>query len=102
MGFSHATVDVPADKAVQLCTAGPDGTLVKNLGGSRVFVGGPGVAADGDGAGFPLEPGEAQTFTAPEPRMSFSVPAPEGDMAPAELFARAATGTCKVAWIAGG
>jgi hypothetical protein len=102
MPVSAETKDVGADQAVLICTVPQAGVLVKNSGGIRVFLGGPGVTADGEAAGYPLDPGESQVFTAAAPHESPAVPAPADDMAPPQLYGRAADGTARVAWIAAG
>ena len=84
---------------MRLCAVPPEGALVKNLGGSRIYLGGPDVGTEGDAAGFPLDASEAQVITAPQPLMSFRTPAPPGDGAPAVLYARSAQGISKVAFL---
>ena len=73
---------------------------MKNLDTSTaVYVGGPDVATDGDGAGYPLDGRESEVFSAPLPRESVVVPAPPGDLAPDVLYGRTERGKAKVAWI---
>ena len=99
MGFASGTVDVGTDP-VPVCVPGETGARVRNLGGTRVFLGGPDVTTDG----YPLEPGTSELFYGSKPRQSPVVPAPPGDMAPDVLFARtgAGAGTAQVAWIGTG
>jgi hypothetical protein len=96
MAFDSGTADVGEDP-VRVCAAGPAGVRVKNLGGTRVFLGGPGVTADG----YPLEPGTAEEFYGGKAKQSPVVPAPPEDIEPDTLYARTAadTGTARVSWI---
>jgi hypothetical protein len=101
MGFTSGTRDVGEDEAVALCGVPENGVMVRNIGDVRVFIGGPGVGTEGDDQGYPLDPGEKETFTAPRPKESPVVPAPEGDMDLAVLYARTAggSGSARVSFI---
>ena len=100
MAFSAGQHEV-GEKPSELCAIPPSGVRVRNLGGSRIFVGGPDVTA---GAGSPIEPGAAEDFSAPARKESPVVPAPASDSALAVLWAVTAkgTGTSKVALASAG
>jgi hypothetical protein len=99
MAFTSGTREVGEDEAVALAGVPPSGMRVRNLGGVRVYLGGPDVS---DEDGFPVDPGASETFPGTEPRESPIVPAPPGDMAAPVLYARTAKGTgiTKVSFIA--
>lgn len=87
-------------EATAICGVTENGVRVRNTGDVTVWVGGADVAADGDGQGYPLEPGEAEDFTGVKAKESPVVPAPEGDMDPAVLYGAVAQGsTGKVSFI---
>lgn len=98
MPLASGTAEVGGEPAF-VCGVPENGVRVRNLGGSRVFFGGPDVAA---GGGYPLEPGEADTFPGVKPKESPVVPAPDGDLDPPGLYGVTAKGDgiSKVAWIA--
>lgn len=100
MAFTTGQYEVGEEPA-ELCTVPPDGVRVRNLGGSRIFIGGPDVSAE---HGYPIEPGTSEDFAAPKPKESPIVPAPAGDMAPSVLYAvtEKGSGTSKVAVVAAG
>lgn len=99
MGFTSGTREVGEDEAAALCGVPPSGVRVRNLGGVRVYLGGPDVSADD---GFPVDPGGSDTFPGPTPKESPVVPAPPGDMDAPVLYARTAkdSGTTTVSFIA--
>lgn len=99
MAFTSGTREVGEDEAVALAGVPPSGMRVRNLGGVRVYLGGPDVSA---GDGFPVDAGGSETFPGPEPKESPIVPAPPDDMAAPVLYARTAkdTGTTTVSFIA--
>lgn len=101
MQFSSATVDVGDGEAVALCPVSEDGVRVKNLGDVTVYFGGPDVAGDDNSGGYPIEPGQSDTFTAPKLKESPVVPAPENDMDRPVLYARTAdgSGASKICWL---
>jgi hypothetical protein len=104
MPVHAATVEV-GEKPVPVCGVGVNRLLVKNLGGTRVFLGGPDVEAEGELAGFPLDPGESQVLAlGMRVREVPVVPAPPADLAPPELYGRTGdgTGTSKVSWLTAG
>jgi hypothetical protein len=93
MAFKHGVIAVPFGTApVFLCTPGPSGVLLQNVGAVPVFFGGPGVTADTAATGgVPL--GTGQTF--PDSlvgRPSVTVP-PDTDQG---LYGRVASGTGSV------
>lgn len=92
MPFTSGTRDI-GEETSELCAVPPNGVRVKNLGGSVIYVGGPDVASEGDGQGYPVDPGESEYFTAPVAKETPVVPAPPDDMDPAMLYARTAAGT---------
>ena len=92
MGFTSGTRDI-GEETSELCAVPSNGVRVKNLGGSTIYVGGPDVQAEGDGQGYPVDPGESEDFTAPPAKETPVVPAPVGDMDDAILYARTAAGT---------
>jgi hypothetical protein len=98
MPVTADTTDVGPGDPVFLCTVPETGVLVKNLGDSRVFLGGPDVTAT---EGYPLDPGESQVFTGTAPRESAAVPAPPGDMTPSQLYGCVAdgSGAVRISWI---
>jgi len=100
MPFSSGTADIGGEPTV-ICGVGRGRTVkVKNLDASTaVYVGGPGVTTDGDGAGYPLDGRESETFSAPIPREAVAIPAPADDMAPDVLYGRTERGRARVAWI---
>src|SRR6516164_6614717 len=100
MPFSSGTVEI-GDTPSPICPVGRGRTVrVKNLDTSTaVYVGGPDVATDGDGAGYPLDGRESEVFSAPLPRESVVIPAPADDMAPDVLYGRTERGKARVAWI---
>ena len=100
MPFSSGTAEVGDEPSV-ICSVGRGRTVkVKNLDASTaVYVGGPGVTTDGDGAGYPLDGRESETFSAPIPREAVAIPAPADDMAPDVLYGRTERGRARVAWI---
>jgi hypothetical protein len=89
------------EEAAELCAVPPNGVRVRNLGGSRIFIGGPDVTS---GSGYPVEPGSSEDFSAPPRKEAPVVPAPPGDTAPYVLYAvtEQGTGTSKVAVISVG
>ena len=99
MGFTSGTREVGEDEAVALAGVPPSGMRVRNLGGVRVYLGGPDVTAEN---GFPVDAGGSETFPGSEPRESPIVPAPEGDMDAPVLYARTAkdTGITRISFIA--
>jgi len=84
------------EKPSELCTVPSGGVRVRNLGGSRIFVGGPDVTP---GDGYPIEPGTAEDFSAPERKETPVVPAPPSDTAATVLYAVTEQGVSKVAVI---
>lgn len=86
------------EEPAELGTVTSSGVRVRNLGDTRVFVGGPDVSA---GDGYPIEPGTSEDFSAPARRDSPVVPAPASDMAPSVLYAvtEKGSGAGKVALI---
>jgi hypothetical protein len=105
MDFYSGTVEVGTDP-VLLCNVPESGVLLKNLGGTAVYLGGKGVGAPEDdaAAGFPLEPGGVQTISglASTPRPAPIVPAPPSDTNRGllELYARSGrNASSKVSWI---
>lgn len=101
MAYTSGTREVGEDGAVALCPVPPDGVRIRNLGPVRVFIGGPGVGADGDAAGFPVDSGGSETVPGTTPKDSPVVPAPPDDLAAPVLYARTAkgTGNAKVSFI---
>lgn len=101
MPVTAETKEVGSGEAVFICSVPEGGVLVKNPGENRVFLGGPGVTADGGTAGYPLDPGESQVFTGTAPHESVAVPAPPDDMAPSRLYGCTADGSGpgKLSWI---
>jgi len=100
MPFTSGTAEVGDEPSV-ICSVGRGRTVkVKNLDASTaVYVGGPGVTTDGDGAGYPLDGRESETFSALIPREAVAIPAPADDMAPDVLYGRTERGRARVAWI---
>ena len=100
MGFQTGITEVGSE-LMPLCEVPSGGVLVKNLGGSRVHFGGDGITTEGDGAGYPLDAGDTETFPGVTARESPVVPAPPDDLAPRQLFARTADGSgiSRVAWM---
>ncbi|HXJ26522.1 MAG TPA: hypothetical protein VNH17_12515 [Streptosporangiaceae bacterium] len=98
MGYESGTADVGED-LVPLCGVPDTGVQVKNKGGTTVYLGGSGLP--GDGSGFPLDPGDSELIQGMKPKESPVVPAPEGDIDAAVLYARTAPGTgiARVSWI---
>jgi hypothetical protein len=99
MAFTSGTADVGEDP-VPLCSVSETGVRIRNNGGARVHLGGPDVTE----SGYPLNPGEAETFTGAQHRPSGIVPAPPGDAADDVLYARTAPGDgpAQVSWISSG
>lgn len=91
MGFMSGSRDV-GEGVTEICVVTENGVRIRNTGDVTVYVGGPDVAADGDGQGYPLDPGQAEDFTGAKPKETAIVPAPEGDMDPARLYGRCAAG----------
>ena len=102
MPFSAGTVQVGDDGASRVCTVPVGGVKIRNLGGTRVFFGGEGVTAEGEAAGYPLDPGQSELFPGVKAREVPVVPAPPDDMYVPGLFGCTAkgTGTALVTWIA--
>lgn len=99
MGFSSGTVDV-AEKATFVCSVPETGVTIKNTGSSVIYLGGEDVGNAGGGAGYPLDPGTAETFTGARARETPVVPAPPGDMDPPGMYARCEDGlTGQVSYI---
>lgn len=100
MAFTTGQHEV-GEEPSELGAVSPGGVRVRNLGGSRIFVGGPDVTPE---QGYPIDPGTAEDFTAPKQKESPVVPAPASDTAPAVLWAVTAkgTGTSKVALVGAG
>ena len=92
MPFQSGTVQVSKD-ATQVCGVPENGVRLKNTGDARVYVGGQ------DAQEYPLEPGEAETFSGVKARETPVVPAPADDLHPAVLYARADKGTVPVVWL---
>lgn len=88
MDFTTGQRDVGEEASV-LCTIPPSGVRVRNLGNSRIFVGGPDVGPE---HGYPIEPGTSEDFAAPVQHEAPVVPAPPGDMAPVTLYAATGKG----------
>jgi hypothetical protein len=103
MAFSSGTADV-GETPVPLCPVSETGAVIRNGGDVRVYLGGPDVGNDGTADGYPLEPGEAETFTGAQHRPSGVVPAPPGDADDDVLYARTAPGDgpVPVSWISSG
>ena len=103
MPFTSGTADVGEDP-VLLCAVSIHRVNVKNLGATRVYLGGADVGNEGAKAGYPLDPGQAEAFALGQRvQEEFVVPAPFGDTRPPELYARTAPGTSsQVAWITPG
>lgn len=80
------------EDVTEICVVTENGVRVRNTGDVTVYVGGPGVEAEGQGQGYPIEPGASEDFTGAKPKESPIVPAPEGDMDPAKLYGRTAPG----------
>jgi hypothetical protein len=99
MAFTSGTADV-GDNAVPLCAVSETGVQVRNRGDVPVYLGGPDVAE----SGYPLAPGESETFTGTRHRPSGVVPAPPGDGDDDVLYARTAPGDgpARVSWIVSG
>lgn len=91
MGFTSGTREVGED-ATEICAVPERGVRLRNTGDAPVYVGGPDVAAEGDGQGFPVEPGASEDIPGAKAKESPVVPAPEGDMDPAVLYGRCAPG----------
>jgi hypothetical protein len=100
MGFGHGTVEVSPDEATLICSVPEAGVKLRNMGNATVFVGGPGVEAEGASAGYPIDPGTSDVIKGPALREAPQVPAPPGDMTAPVLYGRSASGIIKVAWIA--
>jgi hypothetical protein len=99
VGYASGTREVGGE-ATAICAVPENGVRVRNTGDVTVWVGGQGVAADGEAQGYPLEPGEAEDFAGAKAKESPVVPAPEGDMDPAVLYGIAAPGsTGRVSYI---
>lgn len=101
MAYASGTAEVGEDKATLLCGVPESGVMIRNLGEAAVHVGGPDVGNDGEGAGYPVDAGAAETFPGIRVKESPVVPAPPGDLDPPALYARAApgAGTVKVSWL---
>jgi hypothetical protein len=96
--FASGTADV-GETPVPLCAVSETGVRIRNAGDVRVHLGGPDVSPDG----YPLNPGESETFTGTQHRPSGVVPAPPGDGADDVLWACSdGTGTSRVSWISDG
>src|SRR5271170_2297855 len=97
MAFSSGTVEVGEGDPVRVCVAGETGVRVRDLGGTRVYLGGPGVTTDG----YPLDPGESDVFYGGKPKESPVIPAPPGDLDQDVLYAvtAAGAGITRVSWI---
>jgi hypothetical protein len=102
MPYAWGTVEA-GEKAARVCAVPEGGVLVKNLGGSRIYLGGADVGTEGETAGFPLDQGESQLFPGIRAREAPVVPSPPTDLSAPALYARTAVsaGVSKVAWIAG-
>lgn len=101
MPYSSGTADVGED-VTPICAVPATGARVKNLGGTIVYVGGDDVAAEGDGQGYPLDPGgPPELLQGAVAKETPVVPAPAGDMDDAVLYGRTAAGSgiSRVAWI---
>jgi hypothetical protein len=90
MTYASGTIDVGED-LVPLCSVPEGGVRVRNLGGVTIFLGGADLP--GDGGGYPVEAGAAETIQGVKPKESPVVPAPEGDLDNEVLYARTMTGT---------
>ena len=91
MGFSSGSRDIGED-ATEICAVPENGVRVRNTGDVTIYVGGPDVGTEGDRQGYPLDPGGSEDFAGAKAKESPVVPAPEGDMDPARLYARCAAG----------
>jgi hypothetical protein len=62
-GLKHGAVEVQVEPTL-ICTVAQDVSevLIQNVSSADVFVGGSGVATDGDNQGFMLKPGESEKF----------------------------------------
>jgi hypothetical protein len=100
MGFGHGTVEVGPDEAVLICSVPEAGVKLRNTGNAILYVGGPGVEAEGANAGYPIDPGTMDVIKGPALREAPQVPAPPGDMTAPTLYGRSGSGIIKVAWIA--
>jgi len=98
-GYSTGITDLTQD-VTAVCPVPENGVRVKNLGTARAYFGGPDVDSSGN-TGYPLEPGEADTFPGAKAKETPVVPAPEGDMDPPVLYGRIEPGgqDGKVSWI---
>jgi hypothetical protein len=98
MGYASGTVEVGED-LIPVCSVPETGVRVRNKGGTTVYLGGEDLT--GDGAGFPVEPGDSELIQGVKPKETAVVPAPAGDMNFAVLYARTAPGTgiAQVAYI---
>ena len=73
MPFTNGVVSVAAS-AVKICTVGPQGVLVQNLGAVVVTLGGPGVVA-GQGPTLAVSPAAPVFVPGGQPAASGLVPA---------------------------
>ena len=98
MSFGSGTAEVGETPAA-ICAVPEGGVKIRNLGAARLFTGGPGVTAEGPGAGYPVDAGASDTIHGPKLRESPVVPAPEGDMTAPVLYGVSESGIIRVAWI---
>jgi hypothetical protein len=99
MGFTSGSRDIGED-VTEICAVPENGVRIRNTGNATVYVGGPDVMADGDAQGYPIGPDSSEDFAGVKAKESPVVPAPEGDMDPARLYARTAPGsTSRVSFI---
>lgn len=98
-GYSSGITEVGQD-AVPVCPVPQAGVRVRNLGGSRIYLGGPDVDSSA-GTGYPVDPGASEDIPGATAKETPVVPAPEGDMEPPVLWARAEPGAegGKLSWI---
>lgn len=100
MAYASGTADVGED-AAPVCAVPPGGVRIRNRGDVTVYVGDKNVQADGDSAGYPVEPGTSEDFPGIERKETPVVPAPASDTAGQVLYARTApgSGAGKIAYI---
>jgi hypothetical protein len=93
MPYEAGGVDVAADEAVAICTLGPSGVVVQNLGGAPVFLGGESVEA---GRGLRLDETDGwQTLPG-----GYSAPSNIGEAAvPLTLYGITESGKARVGFL---
>lgn len=86
-GLRNGAVEVEVEPTL-ICTAaqGVSDIMIQNVSSTAVFVGGSGVAKDGDNQGFVLNPGASQVF-------------PTYEFDSTDLYAVAEDGTARVVFL---